>query len=220
MLPKFKNKDLLERALTHRSALNEKTSTTTVSNERLEFLGDAVLELSTTNFLFDKFPDEPEGVLTAYRSSLVKTTTLARVATKLGLNEMLYMSKGEEATGGRSNVGILADVTEAVLGALYIDQGIEVVDKLLNEILFPELESIIKDKLYKDSKSYLQEVVQAKNLETPTYQVISEIGPDHDKEFTVTATVGKKVVGRGTGKSKQQAQQAAAEEALKKFDAS
>jgi len=219
MLPKFKNEKLLNRALTHRSALNEKKSSAKVSNERLEFLGDAVLELSTTNFLFEKFPSEPEGVLTAYRSSLVKTTTLARIATKLGLNKMLFMSKGEEATGGRSNVGILADVTEAVLGALYLDQGIEVVDKLLSKILFPEIDNIIKNKLYKDSKSYLQEIVQAKNLETPTYQVISEIGPDHDKEFTVTATVGKKVVGRGIGKSKQQAQQAAAEEALKKFDA-
>lgn len=220
MLPDFKNKLLLDTALTHRSALNEKKSDAIVSNERLEFLGDAVLELSTTKFLFDKFPDEPEGVLTAYRSSLVKTTTLARIAIKLELNKMLYMSKGEEATGGRSNVGILADVTEAVLGALYIDQGITAVDKLLQEILFPEISSIIENKLYKDAKSYLQEVVQAKNLETPTYQVISEVGPDHDKEFTVTATIGDKVVGRGTGKSKQQAQQAAAIESLKKFDAS
>ena len=201
MLPKFKDKQLLDTALTHRSALNERKSEVKISNERLEFLGDAVLELSTTRFLFEKFPDEPEGVLTAYRSSLVKTTTLARVAIKLGLNEKLYMSKGEEATGGRSNVGILADVTEAVLGALYIDQGVKAVDQLLEKILFPEINVIIKNKLYKDDKSHLQEVVQAKNLETPTYQVISEIGPDHDKEFSVTATIGKEVVGRGTGKS-------------------
>ncbi len=220
MLPIFKDKQLLDTALTHRSALNERKSEVKISNERLEFLGDAVLELSTTRFLFEKFPDEPEGVLTAYRSSLVKTTTLARVAIKLGLNEKLYMSKGEEATGGRSNVGILADVTEAVLGALYIDQGVKAVDQLLEKILFPEINAIIKNKLYKDDKSHLQEVVQAKNLETPTYQVISEIGPDHDKEFSVTATIGKEVVGRGTGKSKQQAQQSAAREALKKFDAS
>jgi len=220
MLPEFKNKLLLDTALTHRSALNEKTSQITVSNERLEFLGDAVLELSTTRFLFEKFPDEPEGVLTAYRSSLVKTTTLATIATKLGLDKMLYMSKGEEATGGRSNIGILADVTEAVLGALYLDQGLESVDKLLEEILFPEISTIIENKLYKDAKSYLQEVVQAKNLETPTYQVISEVGPDHDKEFTVNASIDNKIVGRGTGKSKQQAQQAAAIEALKKFNAS
>ncbi len=219
MLPEFKDKLLLETALTHRSALNEKKSNIKVSNERLEFLGDAVLELSTTKFLFDKFPDEPEGVLTAYRSSLVKTTTLARIAVKLGLNEMLLMSKGEEATGGRTNVGILADVTEAVLGALYIDQGSKAVDELLGKILFPEINTIIENKLYKDGKSFLQEVVQAKNLETPTYQVISEIGPDHDKEFTVTVTISDKVVGRGIGKSKQQAQQAAAIEALKKFDA-
>lgn len=219
MLPEFKNKLLLETALTHRSALNEKKSDIKVSNERMEFLGDAVLELSTTKFLFEKFPDEPEGVLTAYRSSLVKTTTLARIAVKLGLNKMLLMSKGEEATGGRTNVGILADVTEAVLGALYIDQGSKAVDGLLGKILFPEINTIIENKLYKDGKSFLQEVVQAKNLETPTYQVISEIGPDHNKEFTVTATIGNKIVGRGIGKSKQQAQQAAAIEALKKFDA-
>jgi len=220
MLPEFKNKLLLETALTHRSALNEKKSNARVSNERLEFLGDAVLELSTTKFLFEMFPKEPEGILTAYRSSLVKTTTLARIAIKLGLDKMLFISKGEEATGGRTNVGILADVTEAVLGALYIDQGSKAVDELLEKILFPEINTIIENKLYKDGKSFLQEVVQAKNLETPTYQVISEVGPDHDKEFAVTVTIGNKVIGRGNGKSKQQAQQAAAIEALKKFDAS
>lgn len=220
MLPKFKNQDLFNMALTHRSALNEKNSSSTASYERLEFLGDAVLELSTTKFLFNKFPDQPEGVLTAYRSSLVKTTTLAKIAVKLELDQMLHMSKGEEATGGRSNIGILADVVEAVLGAIYLDQGIEAVDELLNSILFPEINKIIEEKLYKDDKSHLQEVVQSKNLETPTYQVISEIGPDHDKEFTVTATVNDKVVGRGMGKSKQQAQQAAAREALKRFNAS
>ncbi|MCB9813657.1 MAG: ribonuclease III [Pseudomonadales bacterium] len=219
MLPEFKDKELLNTALTHRSALNEKSSSASISNERLEFLGDAVLELSTTKYLYTKFPEEPEGVLTAYRSSLVKTTTLAKIAVKLGLDKMLFMSKGEESTGGRTNIGILADVTEAVLGAIYLDQGVEVVDKLLNEILFPEINEIIQKKLYKDSKSYLQEVVQSKNIDTPTYQVISEVGPDHNKEFTVTASVGDKIVGRGIGKSKQQAQQAAAREALKKFDA-
>ncbi len=217
MLPKFNNKSLLIRALTHRSALNEKKSKATSSNERLEFLGDAVLELATTKFLFDKYPNQPEGILTAYRSSLVKTTTLAKVAIKLGLDKLLFMSKGEEATGGRSNVGILADVTEAVLGALYLDQGIDQVIKLLNQILFPELDEIIKNKLYKDGKSYLQEVVQAKNLATPKYEVVSEIGPDHDKEFTVIVMVDGKVVGRGVGKSKQQAQQQAARSALKKY---
>ena len=217
MLPKFNDKSLLIKALTHRSALNEKKSQAHSSNERLEFLGDAVLELVTTKFLFDKFPKEPEGILTAYRSSLVKTTTLAKIAVKLGLDKLLFMSKGEEATGGRSNIGILADVTEAVLGALYLDQGIEKVDELLHQVLFPEIDEIIKNKLYKDGKSYLQEVVQARNLEIPVYEVVSEVGPDHNKEFTVIVMIDNKVAGRGVGKSKQQAQQQAARSALKKF---
>lgn len=220
MLPKFNDPNLLETALTHRSALNEIDTKSHDSYERMEFLGDAVLELATTRFLFNKYPKEPEGVLTAYRSSLVKTTTLAEVAVSLELDKKLYMSKGEESTGGRGNIGILADVVEAVLGAIYIDQGFDAADKLLNKILFPKIDKIIKEKLYIDAKSYLQEVVQAKNIDTPTYQVVSEIGPDHDKEFTVIVSVNKKDVGRGVGKSKQQAEQRAAREALKKFDAS
>lgn len=216
-LPTFNNNDLLQRALTHRSALNEKKSGSEVSNERLEFLGDAVLELATTKFLYDKYPDEPEGTLTAYRSSLVKTESLAQIALDLGLGKELHISKGEEATGGRTNIGILADTMEAFLGALYLDQGLDTVVKFLEEILFPNIETIIKNKLYKDSKSHLQEIVQALGYETPTYEVITEVGPDHDKEFTVTVTVGDAVAGRGTGKSKQHAQQAAAREAVKKY---
>lgn len=216
-LPEFKNKELLTRALTHRSALNEKNSSAAISNERLEFLGDAVLELATTNFLFDKYPREPEGILTAYRSSLVKTESLAQVALKLGLGEKLHMSRGEEATGGRTNIGILADTMEAFLGGLYLDQGFEIVVKVLQEVLFPNIDDIIKNKLYKDAKSYLQEIVQAIGFETPKYEVITEIGPDHDKEFTVSVSVNNIVSGRGSGKSKQHAQQAAAGEAVKKY---
>ncbi|GIK83559.1 MAG: ribonuclease 3 [Patescibacteria group bacterium] len=216
-LPSFNNQELLETALTHRSALNEKNTTAAVSNERLEFLGDAVLELATTRFLYDRYPEDPEGTLTAYRSALVKTVTLGKVATELGLGEKLHMSKGEEATGGRSNNGILADTLEAFLGALYLDQGFDAAAKLLAEILFPHIDEIIEKKLYKDAKSYLQEVVQALGFETPTYEVITEVGPDHDKEFTVTVSVGNSVVGRGSGKSKQHAQQAAAREAVKKY---
>lgn len=216
-LPKFKNQKLLNRALTHRSALNEKNSSDETSNERLEFLGDAVLELATTEFLFHTYPKEAEGILTAYRSSLVKTESLAETALELGLGEQLHMSKGEEATGGRENVGILADTMEAYLGALYLDQGIEAVTELLTVILFPKITDIIKNKLYKDAKSYLQEVVQALGFETPTYEVLTEVGPDHDKEFTVAVSVGDKIVGRGSGRSKQSAQQAAAREALKKY---
>lgn len=214
MLPQFNDQLLLETAMTHRSALNENISKAIESNERLEFLGDAVLELATTEFLFEKFPQEPEGVLTAYRSALVKTTTLAQVATDLGLGEKLYLSKGEEATGGRVNQGLLADTTEAVIGALYLDQGYEVVKKFLQKNLFYKFDEIKKQKLYRDPKSLLQEIVQAKGNPAPTYEVTQENGPDHDKEFTVQVLVNTKIIGEGKGKSKQLAQQAAAKKAL------
>ncbi len=217
MLPKFKNSLLLKTALTHRSALNESISPASESNERLEFLGDAVLELATTGFLFKKFPHEPEGVLTAYRSSLVKTTTLAKVAQELNLGQKLYMSKGEESTGGRNNPSLLADTTEAIIGAIYLDQGYEATKKFLEKNLFNKFDQIKKLKLYQDSKSLLQEIVQSKNFDAPLYKVIKEKGPDHDKQFTVEVLVNSKSVGTGAGKSKQLAQQAAAQEALKKL---
>jgi ribonuclease-3 len=217
MLPTFKNPQLLVTALTHRSALNEHTSSSTESNERLEFLGDAVLELATTQFLYDALPHEPEGQLTAYRSALVKTTTLAEVAIELGLGEQLFLSRGEEATGGRNNPSLLADTFEAVLGALFLDQGYQVVDDFLKVHLFPRFTTIQQHRLYKDPKSELQEVVQAKGFEAPVYEVTREKGPDHDKEFTVQVKVGTQVQGTGTGRSKQQAQQAAAAEALEKL---
>jgi ribonuclease III len=217
MIPEFKNNDLLITALTHRSALNEQNSTSKESNERLEFLGDAVLELLTTEFLYEKFPEKPEGVLTAYRSALVKTTTLAKTAITLGLGEKLHLSKGEEATGGRTNSSLLADTFEAVIGALYLDQGLEAVKTFLRTELFIEIDDILRHKLYKDAKSHLQEVVQSLGFDTPLYQVIAEKGPDHDKEFTVNVVVSDKIVGTGIGKSKQLAQQAAAEKALKKY---
>jgi ribonuclease-3 len=147
----------------------------------------------------------------------VKTESLAEIAKALGLGEKLHMSKGEEATGGRTNVSILADTTEAFLGALYLDQGFDTVVALLEKILFPNIIDIIKKKLYKDAKSYLQEIVQALGYETPTYEVITEIGPDHDKEFTVSVSVNGSVVGKGTGRSKQHAQQDAAQEAVKEY---
>ncbi len=220
MLPEFNNQQLLITALSHRSSLNEVNSGTTAteSYERLEFLGDAVLELVTTEFLFEQFPDEPEGVLTSYRSSLVKTTTLAQVARELKLGEKMFMSKGEEATGGRENDGLLADVFEAVIGALYLDQGFTAVKQFLAEQLFPKFAEIKSKKLYRDSKSLLQEVVQAKGLPTPVYDVIAEQGPDHDKTFTVEVKVNDQVVGKGIGKSKQLAQQEAASLALERFD--
>jgi ribonuclease III len=218
MLPKFKNKQLLITALSHRSSLNEKSSGTTAteSNERLEFLGDAVLELATTTFLYDKFPEEPEGILTSYRSALVKTTTLAEMARDLQLGQKMYMSKGEEATGGRDNESLLADTTEAVIGAIYLDSGFEKAEDFLKKYLFIKFDDIQKNKLYKDAKSLLQEVVQAKGLPTPVYEVVKEVGPDHDKEFTVRVMIGEAEKGKGSGKSKQLAQQEAAKEALEK----
>lgn len=215
MLLKFNNPLLLKTALTHRSALNERISPASESNERLEFLGDAVLELITTDFLFKKFPQESEGVLTAYRSSLVKTTTLAEVAVELDLGKKLYMSKGEEATGGRDNPGLLADTTEAIIGAIYLDQGYESTKKFLEKNLFNRFDKIKEQKLYQDSKSVLQEIVQAKGLEAPVYKVIKEEGPDHDKQFTVEALIDSQPAGTGVGKSKQLAQQVAAQDALK-----
>jgi len=217
MLPKFNQPELLELALTHRSALNENISPALESNERLEFLGDAVLELVTTEFLYEQFPNEPEGILTAYRSSLVKTTTLAEVAISLGLGQKLYLSKGEEATGGRENPGLLADTTEAVIGAIYLDQGIEQVKKFLEENLFIKFNEIKEQKLYRDAKSQLQEVVQSLGFEAPDYQVVNEEGPDHDKTFTIQVLVDQQVVGEGIGRSKQAAQQVAAQAALEKY---
>ncbi len=220
MLPKFNNPDLLTTALTHRSALNESASGTAskVSNERLEFLGDAVLELATTLFLFDKLPDEPEGMLTAFRSALVKTETLAEVAIELGLGQKLYLSKGEEATGGRTNVSLLADTTEAIIGAIYLDQGFEAAKEFVKINIAPKFDEIKAKRLYKDAKSLLQETVQAQGYPTPHYSVVDEQGPDHQKVYTVKAVVGDKDRGHGQGANKQAAQQAAAAQALLEFE--
>lgn len=220
MLPEFKNQDLLITALTHRSALNEKEqsgTTASESNERLEFLGDAVLELASTIFLYQERPADAEGRLTAYRSALVRTETLAELAKELGLNQRMYLSKGEEAGGGRDNPGLLADLLEAVIGALYLDQGFSVVEDFLSQVLFPKFSEILASKAYRDQKSLLQEAVQARSLPTPAYRVIKEEGPDHSKTFTVEVLIDQEVWGLGQGNSKQRAQQAAASMALKKI---
>ncbi|HCR81391.1 MAG: Ribonuclease 3 [Candidatus Pacebacteria bacterium GW2011_GWB1_47_8] len=218
MLPKFKNQQLLKTALSHRSSLNEPTvKSGKQSYERLEYLGDAVLELATSEWLFHTHPSEPEGILTAYRSALVKTSTLAETAQALKLGEKMYMSRGEEATGGRQNDSLLADVFEAVIGALYLDQGYPAVKTFLEKTLFPKFAKIKQEKLYQDHKSLYQETVQAKGLPTPSYEVTKEEGPDHEKTFTINVLVNNEVTGTGTGKSKQQAQQAAARSALEKL---
>ena len=217
-VPQFKDQSLLKTALTHRSALNERAaSKQKESNERLEYLGDAVLELVTSEYLFKRFPKEPEGKLTAYRSALVKTETLAQVAKQLKLGEKLELSKGEEKSGGRHNPSLLANTFEAIVGALYLDQGLDVVRQFLYKHLFPKVDNIIKQQTYLDPKSYLQELVQAKGLSAPSYQLVKEIGPDHNKVFTVQVMVGDKTVGTGKGKSKQQAQREAAKIAIEKY---
>ncbi len=209
---------LLEQAHRHRSALAANDTYKRLdSNERLEFLGDAVLELATTNFLYQTFPQELEGTLTSYRSALVKTTTLAQVARKLEIGDAIIMSKGEDESGGRDNDGLLADTFEALVGALYLDAGFAAVVKFLEKHLFVEFDTILKEGTYKDAKSELQEMVQADNLAAPTYRVVEEQGPDHNKEFTVAVRIGGKATATGVGKSKQQAQQDAAEKALKQY---
>ena len=213
----IKNKNLLLKAITHRSWLNENDQEATESNERLEFLGDAVLELIVSEYLFDKFPDHMEGHLTALRASLVKTETLAKVAKSLNLGKLILLSHGEEVSGGRENQSLLADTFEAVLGAIYLESGKKRVDSFIRKNLLPELKSIIEKNLEKDSKSHLQEIVQAKGLETPIYKVLKEEGPDHNKVFTVSVVIKRKSIATGIGKNKQQAQQNAAKKALEKF---
>lgn len=220
MILDFKNKDLLITALSHRSSLNERSQSGTTaieSNERLEFLGDAVLELAATLYLYENRPNEDEGKLTAYRSALVRTETLAKLAKELKFDEQMFLSKGEEQGGGRDNESLLADLTEAVIGAMYLDQGFEVVQDFLVKYLFPKFNDILQSKSYKDQKSLLQEEVQARSLPTPVYQVVKAVGPDHDKEFTIEVLVNNEVWGIGVGHSKQAAQQAAASAALKKI---
>lgn len=212
----FKNHRLLDQALTHRSYLNEHKHIQS-SNERLEFLGDAVLELVITQYLYDHFPDKPEGDLTALRSSLVKTSTLGQVATSLGVGESLKMSKGEADGGGRTNLSLLANTLEAIIGALYLDQGLPQVSRFISDHILPLLPDIIAHRLYQDSKSSLQETVQARGLPAPHYRVISATGPDHKRQFTVTVSLNHQILGQGTGPTKQAAETSAARAALEKL---
>lgn len=215
---KFKNKDLLKNAFIHRSFLNEHTEEKLPHNERLEFLGDAVLGFIVSEHLFNSYPDHAEGDLTNFRSSIVNARTLALVGKKLDLGNFLLLSKGEEATGGRDRQYLLANTFEALLGAIYLDLGIESAKKLVQRELLPLLPEIISNKLYKDFKSGFQELSQEKVNVTPTYKVTEEIGPDHDRSFKVGVFINEKMVGEGSGKSKQLAEQEAAKNALANFD--
>lgn len=211
----FKNPDLLKQALTHRSWVNENTRNNG-TNERLEFLGDAVLEFVVSKEIYNKFPNEEEGYLTSLRANLVNTKNLSEVAIKLGLGEMMLLSKGEVDGGGRTNSSLLADLVEAVIGALFIDQGMQASEKFIQNYILVDTERKSKMPL-KDAKSLLQEKVQAKNLPAPKYQVVNEVGPDHNKKFTIEVIVNSSVLAEGIGRSKSEAEQDAASNALTKL---
>jgi ribonuclease-3 len=210
----FNNKINLLTAITHRSYLNEHREAQQEHNERLEFLGDAVLELAVTDFLFHKYPEKPEGELTAIRSALVNTLSLADASTKLGINDYLLMSKGESKDVGRARQYILANTFEALIGALYIDQGYLVAQKFISEQLFDKTDVIVEKKLWQDAKSRFQELAQEHTNLTPTYMTLSQEGPDHDRVFTVGVFLGKEKIGEGKGRAKQEAEQEAALRAI------
>lgn len=209
----FKDKNLLRQALIHRSWLNENPDSGFENNERLEFLGDAVLELAVTNYLYNKYPN-PEGDLTNWRAALVNYINLSEVASALQFNEYLMLSRGEAKDTGRARQVILANAMEAIIGAIYLDQGFETANIFIKKNIISGLENIIKNKLYKDPKSLFQEQSQEKTGITPVYKVLNETGPDHDKIFEVGVFLGDDLVGSGTGPSKQEAEQKAAENAL------
>jgi len=210
----FEDKTLLLRALTHRSYLNENPDFILEDNERLEFLGDAVLDFLTAEYLYHRFPEMQEGELTSLRAALVRTESLAGLAQKIGLGNCLYLGHGEETGGGRRRAAVLCGAFEALVGALYLDQGLLAVDAFVKPLFDPEIEHILAKDLAKDPKSLLQELSQAELEITPHYCTISESGPDHAKEFVVEAIIGQRVYGRGVGRSKQTAARAAAQDAL------
>jgi len=211
----FKNKDLLKQSLVHRSYLNEHPDFKLDHNERLEFLGDAVLELVVTKHLYKKYAD-PEGTLTNWRASLVNSHTLSDLAKELDIEPFLYLSKGEEADkGSKARRYILANTMEALIGAIYLDQGWDAVDKFISERLITKLPYIIEHKLYLDPKSKFQEAAQEKVGITPNYKVLEESGPDHDKHFKIGVFLNKEQIAIGEGGSKQEAQVEAAKRALK-----
>lgn len=210
----FSNNALLEQAFIHRSFINENPRTGLVHNERLEFLGDAVLELIVTEYLYTKYPHQNEGDLTAYRSALVNAVTLGELASDLDFNDMMKLSKGEAKDVHRARSSILADAYEAFVGALYLDQGYNTTKVFIATTLLGKTEDIIKKGLYKDAKSYVQEKAQELYSFTPSYRVLSEEGPDHDKLFLIGIYFGENEIAKGQGKSKQEGETAAARAAL------
>lgn len=214
---KFKDSNLLERVFIHRSYLNENKKLSLEHNERLEFLGDAVIELAVTEYLYQNFT-HPEGVLTNFRSALVRGRSLSDEAKKIGLDELLQTSRGEAKNSGKAKDLLLANAFEALVGAIYLDNGFEIAKKFIDNHIIYKLETVIKTGQNIDPKGHFQELAQEKFSITPTYKVIDESGPDHNKQFNVATYLGNKIIAHGSGSSKQDAQIEAAREALKLWD--
>lgn len=215
----FENIDLLITALTHRSYVNEHRKSVSEHNERLEFLGDAVLELVVTDFLFRNY-NEAEGILTSWRAALVRTESIGDAGTLIGYEPLVRMSRGEKQGSERARMQILANAFEALIGAIYLERGYDDAAAFITKHISSKLDTIIKEGSWRDPKSHLQEVMQRVDGVTPRYVVIEEVGPDHDKVFTLGVYAGARLVSQGTGPSKQAAQQEAAKEALKSYEAS
>ncbi|MDD3679495.1 MAG: ribonuclease III [Candidatus Shapirobacteria bacterium] len=213
----FKDKNILKQAFTHRSYLNEKPDQDLSSNERLEFLGDAILEFWVSKTIFDYFCKYPEGLLTNFRSQVVYTQSLADIAQGLNLGQFLLLSVGEEKEGGRENPGLLANTFEALIGAIFQDQGLKVTEIFLEKNVLPRIRVVAKKKTLKDYKSRLQELVQDYHRVTPEYRLLSSQGPDHDRTFLVGVFINDRKLADGQGPSKQKAQQQAAQKAFKKL---
>lgn len=222
-LPKFRNIKLFEQAFTHRSILNEAKPASRLgqqkisSNERLEFLGDSILSFIVSTYLFNKYNEYDEGTLTNLRSLLVNSKTLSKIAQDLNFGQLLRLSKGEEESKGRQNPSLLANSFEAFIGALFLDQGLEEVSNFLHKVLLIKVEDLVQKGALKDPKSTLQEIIQAKKQNSPFYKVIEESGPAHNKLFTVGVYTDGKKLGKGSGKSKQTAEESAAKQALSKL---
>jgi len=213
----FNDSSLLEEALVHSSYINENPSLAPASNERLEFLGDAVLGLIVAERLYQDFPHADEGEMTRLRAALIRRDTLARMARAIGLGDYLYLGKGEEASGGRRKPANLAGALEAVIAAIFLDQGSAITKDFILRLLNPELQKAVSQGAGVDHKSRLQQLIQAREQQTPVYRVVEAIGPDHDKWFTVEVMVGDTVLGRGSGKGKKAAETEAARSALKQI---